>query len=77
MCNSYTFSIFLPVALFYFQEDTINYLMLKAFEITAFLPFGYLVDQWRWDVFSGKITPENYNKAWWDLRLDSNSLKKA
>ena len=51
--------------------------MLKAFEITAFLPFGYLVDQWRWDVFSGKITPENYNKAWWDLRLDSNSLKKA
>ena len=46
--------------------------MLKAFEITAFLPFGYLVDQWRWDVFSGKIKPENYNEAWWDLRLESN-----
>ena len=35
----------------------------------AFLPFGLLVDQWRWKVFSGEITPANYNKAWWDLRL--------
>ena len=61
----------------YLQEDTINYLMLKAFETTAFLPFGYLVDQWRWDVFSGKIKPENYNKAWWDLRLEPYSLKKT
>ena len=43
MCNSYTFSIFLAVALFYFQEDTINYLMLKTFEITAFLPLVTLL----------------------------------
>jgi peptidyl-dipeptidase A len=35
----------------------------------AFLPFGLLIDQWRWKVFSGEITPEQYNKAWWDLRL--------
>ena len=34
----------------------------------AFLPFGLLVDQWRWKVFSGEVTPENYNKAWWELR---------
>jgi peptidyl-dipeptidase A len=45
-------------------------LLLKAaLERLAFLPFGLLVDQWRWQVFSGQITPQNYNKAWWDLKL--------
>ena len=34
----------------------------------AFLPFGLLIDQWRWKVFSGEITPANYNAAWWQLR---------
>src|SRR3546814_20512226 len=34
----------------------------------AFLPFCLLVDKWRWGVFSGEITPDNYNKAWTDLR---------
>lgn len=45
-------------------------LLLKAaLERLAFLPFGLLVDQWRWQVFAGKITPANYNQAWWDLKL--------
>jgi peptidyl-dipeptidase A len=44
-------------------------LLRGALERLAFLPFGLLVDQWRWQVFSGAITPENYNKAWWDLKL--------
>jgi peptidyl-dipeptidase A len=45
-------------------------LLLKAaLERLAFLPFGLLVDQWRWQVFAGKITPANYNRAWWDLKL--------
>lgn len=43
-------------------------LLNKALEKVAFLPFGYLVDQWRWRVFSGEIGPGNYNKGWWDLR---------
>ncbi|MDH3409653.1 MAG: M2 family metallopeptidase, partial [Gammaproteobacteria bacterium] len=34
----------------------------------AFLPFGKLIDEWRWGVFSGAIAPEDYNKAWWELR---------
>jgi len=45
-----------------------KYLLDTALEKVAFLPFGLLVDKWRWDVFSGKIKPENYNKAWWELR---------
>ena len=44
-------------------------LLLAALERLSFLPFGLLVDQWRWQVFSGAITPQNYNKAWWDLKL--------
>ena len=41
--------------------------MRKALEKVAFLPFGLLIDQWRWKVFSGEVTPANYNKAWWEL----------
>ena len=46
----------------------IGFLLNRALDKVAFLPFGYLVDQWRWKVFSGEIKPEDYNKAWWDLR---------
>jgi peptidyl-dipeptidase A len=47
----------------------ISYLLRMALDKVAFLPFGLLIDQWRWKVFSGEITPEQYNKAWWDLKL--------
>ena len=46
----------------------INQQMKMALDKIAFLPFGKLIDQWRWKVFSGEIKPENYNKAWWELR---------
>jgi peptidyl-dipeptidase A len=49
------------------SADT-GYLLKMALEKIAFLPFGLLIDQWRWKVFSGEITPENYNKAWWELK---------
>ena len=44
------------------------YLLKTALDKIAFLPFGLLIDQWRWKVFSGEITPADYNKAWWRLR---------
>jgi peptidyl-dipeptidase A len=47
----------------------IGLLMSRALEKISFLPFGLLIDQWRWKVFSGEVKPEAYNKAWWDLRL--------
>src|SRR6266436_2767365 len=46
----------------------IDYLLQQALEKIAFLPFGLLVDKWRWEVFDGEVKPENYNKAWWELR---------
>jgi len=47
----------------------IGLLLRKALEKVAFLPFGLLIDEWRWKVFSGEIPPEKYNEAWWQLRL--------
>ena len=44
-------------------------LLTRALEKVAFLPFGLLIDQWRWKVFSGEVKPGSYNAAWWDLRL--------
>jgi peptidyl-dipeptidase A len=46
----------------------IGLLLRTALEKVAFLPFGLLVDQWRWKVFSGEIPPEKYNETWWQLR---------
>jgi peptidyl-dipeptidase A len=50
-------------------EADIPILLRQALDKVAFLPFGLVIDQWRWKVFSGEIKPEGYNKAWWDLRL--------
>jgi peptidyl-dipeptidase A len=46
----------------------IDYLLQQALEKVAFLPFGLVVDKWRWEVFAGQVKPEEYNKAWWELR---------
>jgi peptidyl-dipeptidase A len=46
----------------------IGLLMERALQKIAFLPFGLLIDQWRWKVFSGQIPPEKYNQTWWELR---------
>ena len=50
------------------QSADIGFLLNRALDKVAFLPFGYLVDQWRWRVFSGDIKAQDYNKAWWELR---------
>jgi peptidyl-dipeptidase A len=46
----------------------IDYLLQQALEKVAFLPFGLVLDKWRWEVFDGMVKPENYNRAWWELR---------
>jgi peptidyl-dipeptidase A len=50
------------------KEAIINQQMKMALDKVAFLPFGKLIDEWRWGVFSGRIKPADYNKAWWELR---------
>ncbi len=50
------------------REAVINRQMMQALDKIAFLPFGKLIDEWRWGVFSGDIQPADYNKSWWELR---------
>lgn len=48
----------------------IGLLLSRALDKVAFLPFGLMIDKWRWEVFSGQVKPGDYNKAWWDLKRE-------
>ncbi|MBL8644971.1 MAG: M2 family metallopeptidase [Rhodospirillaceae bacterium] len=50
-------------------------LMQRAMDGIAFLPFGLLVDKWRWQVFSGELTPATYNDGWWKLRTQYQGVR--
>jgi peptidyl-dipeptidase A len=50
-------------------DKDIGLLLRQAMDKVAFLPFGLLVDKWRWDVLSGATKPADYQKHWTDLRL--------
>lgn len=52
------------------DHELLNVQMKMALEKVAFLPFGRLIDQWRWDVFSGRTKPGDYNARWWALRRE-------
>ena len=56
------------------SSKDIGILLNKALEKVAFLPFGLMIDKWRWQVFSGQVPPEKYNQAWWQLRLKYQGL---
>jgi peptidyl-dipeptidase A len=49
-------------------DKDVGLLLRQAMDKVAFLPFGLLVDKWRWGVFDGSITPDTYNSAWVDLK---------
>lgn len=53
----------------------IGILLRRALEKVAFLPFGLMIDQWRWKVFAGQIQPANYNQSWWELREKYQGVK--
>ncbi|CAH1187235.1 unnamed protein product [Phyllotreta striolata] len=57
------------------SKTVLNNLYRVGLAKIAFLPFGYLMDLWRWDVFSGKTTPDNYNCKWWELREKYQGLE--
>jgi len=50
------------------ESDDTALLLRQALDKVAFLPFGLLIDQWRWKVFAGEIKPAEYNSGWWKLR---------
>jgi len=50
------------------DSGDLAFLMKHALDKVAFLPFGLLIDQWRWKVFDGEIKAADYDKAWWELK---------
>lgn len=59
------------------QEALINSQMRMALAKVAFLPFGLMIDRWRWGVFDGSIKPDRYNQAWWDLKAKYQGVAPA
>ncbi len=59
------------------DKAEINTLMKRALDKVAFLPFGKLVDQWRWEVFDGRIKPTELNAGWWRLRTQYQGIAPA
>lgn len=50
------------------NADDTALLLRRALDKVAFLPFGLMIDQWRWKVMDGSVKPADYNKGWWELR---------
>ena len=55
-------------------EEDIPFLLKQALDKIAFMPFGLLVDRWRWQVFDGSLTPAEYNDGWWKLRTQDQGI---
>jgi peptidyl-dipeptidase A len=50
-------------------------LLRTALDKVSFLPFSLVIDKWRWKVFSGELSPEHYNEAWWELREEYQGIE--
>ncbi|UYK75892.1 M2 family metallopeptidase [Xanthomonas sacchari] len=59
------------------REALINAQMRMALSKVAFLPFGLMIDRWRWGVFDGSIAPDRYNQAWWELKARYQGVAPA
>jgi len=55
-------------------DKDIGLLLRQAMDKVAFLPFGLLIDRYRWGIFDGSIQPADYNKAWTKMRLDYQGI---
>ncbi|XP_042666141.1 angiotensin-converting enzyme 2 isoform X3 [Centrocercus urophasianus] len=56
-----------------FQEDEeteINFLLKQALTIVATMPFTYMLEKWRWMMFNGEITKQEWMKRWWEMKRD-------
>ena len=49
-------------------DQEIGTLLKRSLQKVAFLPFAYLVDKWRWQVYAGQTKPAEYDRDWWQLR---------
>ncbi|HLM54073.1 MAG TPA: M2 family metallopeptidase, partial [Pseudoxanthomonas sp.] len=59
------------------ERALINSQMRMALAKVSFMPFGLMIDRWRWGVFDGSIKPENYNQTWWRLKAQYQGVAPA
>uniref|UniRef100_A0A4W5PH88 Angiotensin-converting enzyme n=1 Tax=Hucho hucho TaxID=62062 RepID=A0A4W5PH88_9TELE len=52
------------------KETEINFLMKQALTIVATLPFTYMLEEWRWQVFLGTIPKDQWMQRWWEMKRD-------
>lgn len=52
----------------YHPDSDINYLLTMSLDKIVFLPFGKLMDDYRWSLFAGDIDNSNLNSEWWNMR---------
>lgn len=57
------------------REALLNHLYMKSLDKIVFLPFAYMMDRWRWNVFQKKVTPDNYNCNWWSLAEEYQGIE--
>ena len=55
-------------------DKDIGLLLRQAMDKVAFLPFGLLIDRYRWSLFDGSVAPEDYNTAWTDIRREYQGI---
>ncbi|TNN52098.1 Angiotensin-converting enzyme 2 [Liparis tanakae] len=60
----------LPADFIYDNETEINFLLKQALTIVATLPFTYMLEEWRWQVFAGEITKDEWMKRWWEMKRE-------
>lgn len=64
----FTFYIINYFVFFCLAETEINFLLKQALTIVATLPFTYMLEEWRWQVFAGNIAKDEWMKRWWEMK---------
>ncbi|XP_030582139.1 angiotensin-converting enzyme 2 [Archocentrus centrarchus] len=60
----------LPADFIYDDDTEINFLLKQALTIVATLPFTYMLEEWRWQVFAGNITKDEWMQRWWEMKRE-------
>lgn len=50
------------------HENSINYLMRTALKTVSTIPFHYVNDLWRWELYRGEIPQDSWNARYWELK---------
>ncbi|MGH0145532.1 UNVERIFIED_CONTAM: hypothetical protein FKN15_043190 [Acipenser sinensis] len=67
----------LPPSFVQDHETSINFLLKQALTIVGTLPFTYMLEEWRWQVFQGTIPKDQWMQKWWEMKLSRGRFNSA